>query len=152
LNRSGANASDQRTLEIELIRAGVMIDNGEGAIALAILPPAQALASLPDADDGRRGEALCATGRTAEGLAILDGYLAAQGAWRSQASPFLARTRAIQGLCAFASGDAPKAAALALQARRAFQMQSTVSAYFKQPLERLEGALSMAPSAARARQ
>jgi hypothetical protein len=142
---------DPRALEVELVRAAVRLDQGDAATALASLPPDSALARLPGADGGLRGEALCAAGRAAEGLTALSQYLAAEGAWLSPSSPFLARTRAMQGLCALAAGNVLQAEALARQSRRAFQMQTTASAYFKQPLERLEGALAQARGAPSAR-
>jgi hypothetical protein len=61
---------------------------------------------------------------------------------RSPNSPFVARARAVQGQCALALGDRTRAIELAAQAREALHHQPTVSAYFRQPLERLEGALA----------
>ena len=103
--------------------------------------------SLPGADGGQRGEALCAAGRSSEGLGALAKYVARESAWRSPASPFLARARAVQGLCALAAGDAQQAKALARQSRSSLPPGSAVSQYFKQPLEKLEGALGKASSA-----
>jgi len=143
--------ADPRSLELALIDAGVRIDNGESAAALQRLPAPDVLEALPGADGGRRGEALCATGRPDEGLAALRHYVDAQSVRLSPASPFIARARAVEGLCALAAGDARTAAALARGSRRAFELQPGVSPYFKQPLERLEGALATATKAAHAR-
>jgi len=140
--RSPVGRADPRSLELALIDAGVYIDNGESAVALQRLPAPEVLEALPGADGGRRGEALCATGHPDEGLAALRHYVDAQGARLSPASPFIARARAIEGLCALAAGDARTAATLAHGSRRAFALQPGVSPYFKQPLERLEGALA----------
>jgi hypothetical protein len=97
---------------------------------------------LAGADQGTRGEALCALGRLAEGLSALDAYLAAEAPRHSPNSPIIARTRAVQGNCALAAGDRARAIELAAQAREALQRQPAVSAYFRQSLERLEGALA----------
>jgi hypothetical protein len=104
------------------------------------------LASLAGADGGRRGEALCAAGRHGEGLAALDEFLDRETPRHSPASPFLARTRAVQGLCALAAGEVQRARVLARQSRSVLPPQSVVSPYFKQPLEKLEGALGTASS------
>jgi hypothetical protein len=77
-------------------------------------------------------------------------YLEAEGPRRSPASPFIARTRAVQGLCALALGDVRTAAGLAAQSRHALQAQATVSPWFRQPLARLEGALGRVAPTARA--
>jgi serine/threonine-protein kinase len=142
---------DARALEIALVRASVLLRSGEAAQALAALPAASALNVLAGDDGGQRGEALCAAGRYAEGRGALAAYLARESAWRSPASPFLARTRAVQGLCALAASDVPQAKLLARQSRSALPPQSALSPYFKQPLEKLEGALGMASSAPIAR-
>ncbi|MBT9596218.1 MAG: hypothetical protein IV094_09570, partial [Vitreoscilla sp.] len=144
----GIDGADPRALEIGLIRAALLADNGQAALALSGLPSTQSLRSLAGADGGLRGAALCASGRAAEGLEALDAYLAAESPRRSPASPFIARTRAIQGACALSLGDVHRALSAARLSRQAFQQQSTVSAYFKQPLERLEGALARPTSVA----
>jgi tetratricopeptide (TPR) repeat protein len=138
---------DSRALEIALVRAGVLLGSGDASQALAALPAATALDSMAGADGGQRGEALCAAGRHGEGLEALAEYLARESAWRSPASPFLARTRAVQGLCALAAGGAQQAKALARQSRSAMPPSAAVSPYFKQPLDKLEGALGMASPA-----
>jgi len=142
-----AEASDARALELALVRAGVLLGSGDATQALAALPVAAALDSLPGADGGQRGEALCAAGRSSEGLGALAKYVARESAWRSPASPFLARARAVQGLCALAAGDGQQAKALARQSRSSLPPGLAVSPYFKQPLEKLEGALGKASSA-----
>jgi hypothetical protein len=144
----GTDAPDPRSLEIGLIRAALLADNGQGALALSGLPSAEHLRSLAGADGGLRGEALCASGRGAEGLAALDAYLAAEAPRYSPSSPFIARTRAVQGACALSLGDVPRALAAARLSRKAFQQQSTASDYFRQPLKRLEGALARPTSVA----
>src|SRR5262249_51456567 len=115
---SHVGRDDPRSLELALIDAGVRIDNGESTAALQRLPPADVLETLPGADGGRRGEALCATGHPEEGLAALRHYVDAQSVRLSPASPFIARARAVEGLCALAAGDARTAAAQARSSRR----------------------------------
>jgi hypothetical protein len=146
-----ATAADPRSLEVALVRYAVLVERGQASAALATLPGESAFAVLAGADEGRHGEALCAAGRSADGLVSLQAFLASQGARRSPASPFLARTRAVAGLCAMSLGDAKLASALARQARSALAVQPRVSPYFRQPLERLEGALATATVAGRAR-
>ena len=129
-------------LDIALVRSRLLLGSGQPAAALASLPSAEAAAPLAGADLGTRGEALCALGRPAEGRAALEDHLAAEAPRRSPDSPVVARTRAVLGSCALAAGDRARAAELAAQAREALRRQPTVSAYYRQPLERLEGALA----------
>lgn len=133
------------------MRASVLLGSGDAAQALATLPEDAELQSLDGAGGGQRGEALCAAGRSNEGRAALADYLARESAWRSPTSPFLARARAVQGLCAMAAGDVQQARALARQSRSALSPTAALSPYFKQPLEKLEGALGTASSAPVAR-
>jgi hypothetical protein len=146
-----ATAADPRALEIAVIRAAILIDGGDAEAALAALPPARTLAALPGADGGRRGEALCLSGQSAEGAAALGAYLAAEGPRHSPASPFIARSRAIEGLCALSLGQVRAATTLARQSREAFAAMAAVNPYFEQPLARLEGALAAPRKSARAR-
>jgi hypothetical protein len=55
--------------------------------------------------------------------------------------PWLARTRAVAGLCLLAQGKRKLAEELADASRRAFIAQPNVSPYFKEPLKRLENQL-----------
>jgi hypothetical protein len=135
-------AADPRALEMALIRATILVDGGDAGAALATLPPPNALAALPGADGGRRGEALCQSGQAAEGVAALSAYLEAEGPRHSPTSPFIARTRAVEGLCALSLGQVRTASALAHRSREAFETLAAVNPYFEQPLVRLEGALA----------
>ncbi|MEK8034518.1 serine/threonine-protein kinase [Ideonella sp. DXS29W] len=130
--------------ELALWRTAVWLGNGDADQALASLPPAAQLASLPEGDGGWAGEAACVAGRHREGLAALDAYLQREAPRRSPASPFIARARAVQGLCALRAGDRKLAQALARQSRAALPPPSVVSPYFLQPLDKLEGALGTA--------
>jgi hypothetical protein len=146
---SAPRAADPRALELAVIRAAVLVDGGDGGAALAALPPPHALAALPGADAGRRGEALCQSGRGAEGYAALAAWVETEAPRHSPASPFVARSRAIEGLCALSLGQVRTASALARQSRQAFGAMAVVNPYFEQPLARLEAALATPRPSAR---
>ena len=86
------------------------------------------------------GEALCATDRRSDGLAWLKREIAKeeQGGFEHPNSPWLARMRAVAGLCALDTHDRAAAIIFAAQARAAFTAQPGVSPYYKAPLLTLE--------------
>ncbi|MBL0148571.1 MAG: hypothetical protein IPP87_07495 [Ideonella sp.] len=90
------------------------------------------------------GETLCQVGQSKDGLALLDLALAAaeQNGDHPNA-PWLARLRAVKGLCTAAAGDRATALRNAAQARAAFTAQPGVSPYYKAPLFKLERALGL---------
>jgi hypothetical protein len=57
--------------------------------------------------------------------------------------PWVARARAVAGLCALALGNRKEAETFASEARRAFVAQPNVSPYFKEPLKRLDKQLGV---------
>lgn len=149
----GSGSSDTiYSEEVDFARARIRLDRGDPMPALsAALGSA---AQRADRFGGRRslvGEALCAVGRTTEGLRHLEAGIAARvshGAYR--ADPEVARARAMAGRCALESGDRKSAERLAQAAREAFVEQPDVSPYFKRPSETLDKLLaqSVPPNAA----
>jgi tetratricopeptide (TPR) repeat protein len=89
------------------------------------------------------GEALCAVGRHAEGLVLLKQAVAADEPKNFAHAPWLAKRRALIGLCAAGMGDRRLALRYAAQAREDFVAQSEVSPYFKAPLFKLERRLGL---------
>ena len=89
-----------------------------------------------------RGEIGCASGDHKAGLADLTRSLSSQSAVSSPNKPWLARLRAVAGLCALSLGDRKRAEEFANEARRAFSAQPNVSPYFKKPLILLEKQLN----------
>ena len=85
-----------------------------------------------------RGEIRCVSGEHKEGLADLMRSIESQSAISGPNDPWIARLRAVAGLCALWVGSRKQAEALAVEARRAFVAQPGVSPYFKEPLYRLE--------------
>ena len=93
-----------------------------------------------------RGEIRCASGDHAAGLSDLQRSIDSQMVTSGPNHPWLARTRAVAGLCALAQGNRKMAEELAKESRQAFIAQPAVSPYFKEPLKRLERQLGRKPS------
>jgi hypothetical protein len=92
----------------------------------------------------RLGETLCALGRRSEGLALLQQQVTAgeqNGDYPN--APWLARLRAVTGICALQANDRTTATKYATLARAAFIAQPGVSPYYKAPLFKLELALGL---------
>jgi len=85
-----------------------------------------------------RGEIRCASGEYAAGLSDLERSIDSQMVISGPNHPWLGRTRAVAGLCALKQGQRKNAEKLAGASRQAFVAQPNVSAYFKEPLKRLE--------------
>jgi len=133
---------------IDEARARVLIDAGSPLAALKVLAPEDR--PMTGFDDGLRrlrGEAQCATGQPAEGLARLLEVIRFYGPERHADHPQLARDRAVAALCALQAGRRALAEDLARQAREAFRNQPTVSPYFKAALLKVELALAKRPPA-----
>src|SRR5688572_12007193 len=94
---------------------------------------------------GLRGEVRCASGEFVAGLFDLSTSIHALAASTGPNHPWLARTRAVTGLCALAHGKRTMAAELADASRKAFAAQPNVSPYFKEPLRHLERQLARKP-------
>jgi serine/threonine-protein kinase len=90
-----------------------------------------------------RGEIRCASGDRSGGLEDLTRSIRSQGAVSSPNHPWVARARAVAGLCALEQGNRKQAQELAHEARRAFVAQPNVSPYFKEPLKRLDKQLGV---------
>jgi hypothetical protein len=88
-----------------------------------------------------RAEAMCSAGPPGDGLSMMRDLIAARAEHADANDPTLARHRAVAGLCALALGDRPYAREMARESRAAFTAQPGVSAWFKEPLARLESAL-----------
>ncbi len=86
------------------------------------------------------GEALCATDRRSDGLAWFKGKITKyeQDGFDHPHAPWLARMRAVAGLCALDTQDRAAAITFAAQARAAFTAQPGVSPFYKAPLLTLE--------------
>ena len=89
-----------------------------------------------------RGEIRCTAGDHIRGLADLTRSIRSQSEVSSPNHPWVARARAVAGLCALALGNTKEAEAFASEARRAFVAQPNVSPYFKKPLAQLEEQLA----------
>jgi tetratricopeptide (TPR) repeat protein len=130
-------------------RAQIMLARGDPMGALKLLgpnpPPHVPLPFTEDGFDRTRtlyGELLCAVGREAEGLPMLRKWLAEDEASEIHPNaPWLARLRAITGLCALRTGDRRSAVESASLARAAFKAQPEVAEFYKAPLLRLQRAL-----------
>jgi hypothetical protein len=119
----------------------VTFELGDASAALGFLPTQDDGDDLLHMDfDNRllRGEILCALGRQAEGLTLLQKSIAPREGVVYEHMPGLARARAVAGLCAFAAGQRKRAAELAQQAHAAFLVQPGVSPFFKQPSQTLD--------------
>jgi hypothetical protein len=128
-------------------RARLLLARGDAPGALAAMPTPHGLKPLEDRSDpilapyALRGEVLCAAGQAAAGLPILVDSIDTMAQAQVAHSPTLARVRALAGLCALDLGRSAQARGLAEQARAAFAAQPAVSAWFRQPLARLDAAL-----------
>lgn len=122
-------------------RARLLLYRGDASAALAAMPHPD-FKNVGFSNEDVRAEALCAVGKPAEGLPILQEVIRA-GAARGvdPNDPSLARDRAVTGLCALSLGDRRYAAKMAQAARAAFDAQPGVSPWFKEPLGRLEHSL-----------
>jgi hypothetical protein len=150
--RFGAVDSDRlgggeypRVIPNELARLRLAM--GDAAAAAQALPelPKE---SEPDANSmfaerALHAEVQCRLGATARGLPMLVESIQSIAAHSSSNDPWLARLRAVAGLCAARAGNPAGALAFAKQARSAFVAQPGVSPYFKLPLTQLEGALGL---------
>jgi tetratricopeptide (TPR) repeat protein len=124
----------------QVARVSLAIERQDFSKAWSLLPEPAVAALLIDRDDGHRGEILCETGRPAEGLPLLEEWIATVAPKHWSYSPIVARVRAIAGLCALAAGDEKHAAELAVLADDAFAHVSEVNPYFKRPWEELHRA------------
>jgi tetratricopeptide (TPR) repeat protein len=135
------------------IRSRIRMDAGDVEGARALLPETDkhvgdtesAVRALNEFYE-LRGEIRCASGERVSGLMDLRRSIDLQLKYSSPSHPFLARTRAIAGLCSLAHGDRKIAEAFAGASRQAFIAQPNVSPYFKEPLKRLEKQLGRKPS------
>jgi tetratricopeptide (TPR) repeat protein len=130
---------------IPLTFARVHVDTGNVKAAHdalpAVFPPLEKDETLYDSYYQIRGEIRCAAGDHAGGLADLSAAMSMQGSRYSPSHPWIARMRAVAGLCAVQAGQHDRAAELADLSRKAFSAQPNVSSYFKAPLTRLDSQL-----------
>jgi tetratricopeptide (TPR) repeat protein len=134
-------------------RAQILLERGDPIAALKLMgpnpPPHVPLPFTEDGFDRTRtlfGELLCSVGREAEGLPLLRNWLAEdEGSEIHPHAPWLARLRAVTGLCALRMGDRKSAVTQAGLARAAFSAQPEVADFYKAPLLRLERALGREP-------
>ena len=126
--------------------ARVRLDAGDVRGARQVFPTKE-----PAREDGRenlevyyqtRGEIRCASGDHAAGLTDLTRSIHSQSAVTSPNHPWVARARAVAGLCALALGNRKDAETFASEARRAFVAQPE-----RQPL--FQGAAQTTREAAR---
>jgi Tfp pilus assembly protein PilF len=129
----------------------VRMNAGDVERARALLPAAERHPRY--ADSSRvfsfyelRGEIRCGSAEYAPGLLDLRRSIDSQLTISGPNHPWLARTRAVAGLCALAQGQRKSAEELADASRQAFVAQPNVSPYFKEPLVRLERQLGRKPS------
>jgi len=125
-------------------KAQVRLERGDARGALELLDSIQSppYASLEQEMAFSRGRALCALGRTAEGLPLLEQSTVQLSSKHYAHSPELAHVRSHTGLCALKAGQRDRATALAQLSRQAFVAQPGVSPYYKAPLQQLESALA----------
>jgi tetratricopeptide (TPR) repeat protein len=93
-----------------------------------------------------RAAALCAAGRSAEGLALFGEWLPRVATDRYEASPKVAYWRARMGLCALHSGHRQQALEASALATAAIVQQPGVSAHFKAPVLALDRELKKSRS------
>jgi serine/threonine-protein kinase len=138
LDRSGSG--DYSTVLARALTR-VRLDAGDFQAALKSLPTTE-----PRQEDSEnylssfqlRGETRCGIGDAKAGLADLKRSIKSQSERVSENDPWIARLRAVAGLCALSLGQRRQAEEFAAQARNAFAAQPDVSPYFKEPLIRLE--------------
>jgi len=119
----------------------VRLDAGDFRAALKSLPTTEP--GKEDTEDSfsrfqLRGETRCGIGDAEAGLVDLKRSIKSQSEFASENHPWIARLRAVAGLCALSLGQRRQAEEFAVQARNAFAAQPDVSPYFKEPLIRLE--------------
>jgi tetratricopeptide (TPR) repeat protein len=138
---------DRYTKLLRWGRAEARLVAGRTSDALELLqgtePSAEALTGDWTYYRSTLGEALCAAGRRGEGLGLLKQAVAADEPTNFAHAPWLARRRALIGLCAEGMGDRRLAMRYAAQAREDFVAQSEVSPYYKAPLFKLERLLGL---------
>lgn len=132
-------------LRIQLTRQQLEIMRGDFSTALARFPRATL---LPDAEPTMRmeaeamiGEIECESGRLRSGLNHLKRSLRQRMQRDYEHAPWLARQRAIAGLCSLRLGQVAEARKLAQQSRVSIDGQVRVSRYYSEPVSRLESAL-----------
>jgi serine/threonine-protein kinase len=139
-------AAEQYALLVPRLRARLKLAEGDAAAAWQLLPPEKMddwPPLFPYDDVLLRGEVLCALGRRAEGLPLLEKSLAWHPAKVHQNHPELARARAVAGACAWAQGHPVRARELAALAHAAVTAQPDVSPYFKRPVQRLDALVAV---------
>ena len=128
-------------------RAAALLGAGNAGQAIEALQ--EGLPSLADDYDlvefnTLMAEALCLVGNHASGLAVSVAAIASLQAMSDYAHPpWVARARAVAGLCALGKKDPATARRLARLARISFTAQPKVSPYYKAPLIELERALGL---------
>ena len=139
-------------------RARVLLDRAEAGDAQGALQlldrepfldrPAQygLMEGLDTSPPALRAEALCALGRSREGLAAWQAFLPRVDRDHNDNAPQLARIRAVMSRCAMAAGQPRLARTLAAQAQAAFSAQPGVSPYYKAPLLAVPSTQRLAPS------
>ncbi len=147
VDRSEPGSKRQYDQTADVARARFLLAAGNPAAALQRLPPLDARSGRHESlaqDTGEmvRGEALCALKERAQGLARLQAVVDLYAPDSAPINPWIARTRAVAGLCALSAGRAVLARQMARQAHAALSAQPGVSPYFRAPLVQLERALS----------
>lgn len=132
------------TEAVALIRAQVLLDKGDAPGGLGALPSQEGQIDDFPMIDRRllRGRALCALGRTAEGLPLMEAWTRRLAETQFEADVRVARWRALTGQCALAAGQPGRARELAAQAAAALTQQPEVSRYYQAPLKVLEARLT----------
>jgi len=119
--------------------AGAKYRTGDAGGALELLSGIKSAAPHETGDiEMLRGEILCTIDRQAEGLAVLLRAIDRQVTQFDPSSPILARTRAVAGQCALATGKRAMATRLAEQSRSGFTGHAAVSPFYTLPLLQLE--------------
>ena len=85
-----------------------------------------------------RAAALCATGRSEEGLSLFATWVPRLATDRYEASPHVAYWRARMGLCALQAGQRQRAVEASAMATSAISRQPGVSPHYKAPVRELE--------------
>ena len=126
--------------EIDLVRSLLALEQGDARAALQRLPTTPGTIDDDPVLDRRllRGAALCALGRSAEGLPLMQGQVLLAAQTYQPEHPGLAYWRAQTGLCALAAGKRSVARSLDQQAHRTLDPQDAVADYFRRPLARLD--------------
>jgi tetratricopeptide (TPR) repeat protein len=144
----GEGLSEDRYRRV-LENARALVDLADGNAAAALFRLKRSTPSERDGDNdwllynAALGEALCASGQYAEGLALIKKAMLAEEEQSFRHAPWLARMRGHSGLCAAGLGDRATALRFATLARADFTAQSGVSPYYKAPLIQLERKLGL---------